>query len=141
MADDRDFARVGLGKRAQKCEPGERVAHLPRLQQLKLQSVARLLPVCGEFGVHEIEGARPLVGGKSDAAAEKVQEEIAVAGEDRAEQSRLLFVRPEPLQFIAGAATPVIEQDGGKGPAAPGTKEQCAERQHPAAHDDRFGPK
>ena len=84
MADYGNVPRIDVRERPQEFESRPGVGHFPVFKQLQLQPVARLLPVCGGFAVHQLDGVSALIRGKPDALSEQVEEYIAMASEDRA---------------------------------------------------------
>ena len=116
VADRGDIPRIDVRERPQEFESGQGVLHFPVFQQLQLQRVACLLPVCGRFTVHQVCGVCALVRGRPDATPEQVQEYIAMACEDRSEYFGVVLVRSKAFQIFAGTAAAVIQQDCGNGP-------------------------
>ena len=111
MPDRGDIPRIDVRERPQEFESGQGVVHFSVFQQLQLQSVARLLPVCGGFAVHQVDGVSALVRGKPDPASKQVQEYIAMASEYRSEFRGILLIRSEAFQIFTGTAAAVIQQD------------------------------
>ena len=103
-----------------------------------MQGVAGILPVCGEFAVHQVDGASSLVGGQPNALPERKQENIAMPSEHRSEYLSLPLVRPKPFQFFSGAAAAVVEQDRGKRTAALKAPEQRVQGDRPGCALQRF---
>jgi hypothetical protein len=67
VPDRGDIPRIDVRNRSQEFEAGQGVVHFPVFQQLQLQSIARPLPLCGGFAVHQVNGVRALICGKPDA--------------------------------------------------------------------------
>jgi hypothetical protein len=105
-----------------------------------LQSVAGILPVCCEFTVHKVNGARTLVGGQPNALPEEKQKHIAVPSENGCECFSLSFVWSEPLQFFACAAAAVVEHYGRDRAPTLRAPEQTVERYRPVMHHYGFRP-
>src|SRR5271157_2692818 len=81
VPDHSYVVRIDLREGAQERESGKGIAHVPALKQLELECVPRLLPVCGGFNVHQVDGVLALIGGQADAAPEQEQEHISMASE------------------------------------------------------------
>src|SRR5512135_324589 len=86
-----------LGLRAQKGQTCQSVAHLPSVEQAKLQCVPRGLAM---GGIHEVNGIRTLIGGQANSAPEQIKELISMASEHWSENVGLRLVRPEPLEVL-----------------------------------------
>ena len=69
-----------------------------------------------QFPIHQVDGARALIGGQSNAPPKGKQKHVAMPSENRSEYLSLPFVWSKPLQLFSSTATAMIEQDSGKGP-------------------------
>jgi hypothetical protein len=124
----------------QEFESGQGVFHFPVFQQLQLQSVARLLTLCGGFAVHQVNGASALVCGKPDAMSKQVQEYIAMASEYWSEFLGIALIRSEVFQIFTGTAAAVIQQDGRERSGALRAPYHRVQDSRPTVDRHRFWP-
>jgi hypothetical protein len=123
VSGDRDAARVDLGERTQEREPGEGVTQLIGLQQMRLDLVAPLVPMCRKLLVQRVAAVGAPVGRESGPAPEEEDEDVTMSGENGSERRGLLL--EGSLITLPGfgafrVPAPVVEQDRGKRPPAPG---------------------
>jgi hypothetical protein len=96
--------------------------------------------MCDEIAIHKVDRACALIGGQSNALPKEKQKDVAAASEHRSEYLSLPLVRSEPPHFLPRTATAMIEQNGGKMTRALRAPQECAKRNSPAVHHDKFKP-